>query len=123
MGVVLRHGEKAPQWLSDAVEFMDLNAHRPLSLAEVAIQVGVTPRSLQKGFRQYLKTTPHNYLTKVRLSSVHQELQAANPSTDCVSAIARRWQFSSPGRFSDIYRRQFRVCPRETLGQNSRQHT
>ena len=85
-------------------QFIELNAQRDVSLAEVAAQAHVTPRTLQLGFRTFYQLDPFDYIVQVRLDGAHRELLAANPRTDTVAAIARRWRFRHPGRFSGIYR-------------------
>jgi transcriptional regulator GlxA family with amidase domain len=104
-----------PRWLSVATEFIDLNAQRDVSLAEVAAQAHVSPRTLRLGFRQFYQSTARNYMLQIRLDGAHRELLAANRSTDTVAAIARRWRFRHPGRFSGIYRDRFGVAPSVTL--------
>ena len=107
--------DRVPRWLSVATEFIDLNAQRDVSVAEVAAQAHVTPRTLLNGFRQFYQSTPRNYILQIRLDGAHRELLAANPRTDTVAAIARRWRFPHPGRFSGIYRDRFGVAPSVTL--------
>ena len=51
----------------------------------------------------------------MRLDRAHRDLQAADPSLDTVMAIAGRWGFSHPGRFSSAYKEAFGTPPSHTL--------
>ena len=60
--------------------------------------------------------TPAWYLHRVRLTRAHQQLRAADPASGVtVAAVARRWGWASPSRFSAAYRRQFGLPPSQTL--------
>jgi transcriptional regulator GlxA family with amidase domain len=51
----------------------------------------------------------------VRLDRAHQDLKAADPANDTVTAIAGRWGFSHAGRFSLAYKATFGRAPSDTL--------
>ena len=104
-----------PTALRRATEFIHENAHRDITLSDIAASVNLTPRSVQYTFRRHLGTTPLEYLRRVRLDRAHRELQAADPRVDTVMAIAGRWGFTHPGRFSSVYKRAFGTPPSETL--------
>ncbi|WP_412740610.1 AraC family transcriptional regulator [Krasilnikovia sp. MM14-A1259] len=99
-----------------AVAFMEANPARPLTMADIAAAAGISVRALQQGFQRQLDTTPLLYLRRVRLSHVHEDLQAADPANgDEVSSIARRWGFGHLGRFAAYYRAAYGLSPRHTL--------
>ncbi|HJT92805.1 MAG TPA: helix-turn-helix transcriptional regulator [Mycobacterium sp.] len=104
-----------PPLLRRAVTFIHDNAQRNIGLGDIAAAVGVTPRSVQYMFRRHLGTTPLEYLRRLRLDRAHRDLQAADPAVDTVTAIAGRWGFSHPGRFSIAYRQAFGTKPSRTL--------
>lgn len=101
--------------LRRAMSFIDENAHREITLNDIAAAVNVTPRSVQYAFRRHLGTTPLEYLRRVRLDRAHRELKAADPRSDTVMAIAGRWGFTHAGRFSGVYKRTYGTAPSETL--------
>jgi transcriptional regulator GlxA family with amidase domain len=70
---------------------------------------------VQYTFRRHLDTTPLEYLRRVRLDRAHRDLQRADPAVDTVTAIAGRWGFTHPGRFSIAYKRMFGTAPSRTL--------
>jgi transcriptional regulator GlxA family with amidase domain len=104
-----------PETLRRAVGFIHEHAHLDIGLSDIAAAIGVTPRSIQYTFRRHLGTTPLEYLRRVRLDRAHRDLLAANPAVDTVMAIAERWRFSHPGRFSIAYREAFGRPPSRTL--------
>ena len=104
-----------PQTLRRAIVFIHENAHRDIGLSDIAAAINVTPRSVQYMFRRHLGTTPLEYLRRVRLDRAHRDLQAADPAVDTVMAIAGRWQFGHPGRFSIAYKEAFGTPPSRTL--------
>jgi len=98
-----------------AREFIEANADKPLTIADIARGAGVGVRGLQHGFQRSLDMSPTQYLRQVRLRHVHRELLAADPSTTTVADAAARWGFLHQGRFAAQYRERFGVQPAETL--------
>jgi AraC-like DNA-binding protein len=71
-----------------AVEFIDSEAHLPLTVSSIAARCHVSVRSLQQEFRRHLDTSPMAYLREVRLRRAHQCLLESDPSTTSVTAVA-----------------------------------
>jgi AraC-like DNA-binding protein len=46
-----------------------------------------------------------------RLAGAHQDLRNATPATTTVAAVATRWAFPDPGRFTAAYRAAYGVTP------------
>jgi transcriptional regulator GlxA family with amidase domain len=106
---------KQPPLLQKAIAFIHDNAHKEITVSDIAAAVNLTPRSVQYTFRRHLGTTPLEYLRRVRLDRAHRELEAADPGVDTVTAIAGRWGFSHAGRFSSVYKQAFGRPPSRTL--------
>ncbi|HEY2190889.1 MAG TPA: AraC family transcriptional regulator [Actinomycetospora sp.] len=105
-----------PAVVRRAVEFMDANAHREVDICQVADAARISVRGLQSAFRRHRDQTPLEYLRHVRLDQAHRDLLAADPAgSQTVAAIAARWGFTHPGRFSVDYRRAYGHSPRYTL--------
>ncbi len=100
--------------LRRAIEFMHANAHLPINVTQMAEAAGVTARSLQTAFRNHLDLTPLDYLRRIRLDRVREELRAAPPGT-AVADVARTWGFAHLGRFAAHYAERFGELPRQTL--------
>jgi AraC-like DNA-binding protein len=104
-----------PATLRRAVEFIDENAQRDITVADIAAAGFVTIRTVQLAFRRHLDSTPMRYLRQVRLAHAHDELNNANPAATTVTAIAYRWGFSNASRFGTLYRKAYGVTPSQTL--------
>lgn len=108
----------APATVRRALEFITANAHRPITVDDVATAVHISTRGLQYAFRRALDTTPAERLRQARLDGAHRELRSGAPST--VAAVARRWGFSHPSRFATAYRESFGVLPSQTVATHHR---
>jgi AraC-like DNA-binding protein len=109
-------GHAGPAALRRAVDYVVAHADQPLTLAEIAENVGVGPRELRRAFATHCNTTPMRYLRRVRLDNAHRDLRQADPDRgDSVARIARRWGFADPTRFADHYQRAFGTPPDHTL--------
>jgi AraC-like DNA-binding protein len=111
----LRDATQATVW--QAQRIIEERAHDDLSLADIARECGVTPRTLQYAFRRHLDCTPNAYLRQVRLDLVHQLLNAG--SVDTVGDAAARLGFFNPGRFASDYRQVFGENPGQTLARHT----
>ncbi len=101
--------------LRRAVAFVDKHADRHLTVADIAAASFVTVRAVQLAFRRHLDMTPMEYLRRVRLRRAHQDLVAADPARESVTAVAYRWGFASASRFTAYYRSAYGVLPSATL--------
>ncbi|WP_432993536.1 AraC family transcriptional regulator [Dactylosporangium sp. CA-233914] len=109
-------GRIPPAAVRRAAAYMEAHAHEPLIVADVADAAGIGVRGLQIAFKRHLEQTPLEYLRRIRLDRVHRELQAAEPgSGTTVKAVARRWGFANPGRFTAEYRAVYGHLPSHTL--------
>jgi AraC-like DNA-binding protein len=104
-----------PPVVHRAMRFMDDNADRPITQAQVAEAAGVGVRALQLAFRKHLDTTPQRYLRRVRLAHAHHDLRVADPGRTTVADVAARWGFLHAGRFSRYHHEEFGSWPSTTL--------
>jgi AraC-like DNA-binding protein len=98
-----------------ATEFIEANAHRPITPSDVARAVAWSPRTLQEAFRRHHGYTPHQVIRDARLERARIELRVADPMSSTVAAIADRWGFAHHGRFSSTYAARFGELPSNTL--------
>lgn len=87
----------------------------PITVTDIAIEIGFSLRAIQRGFIQYRGMTPSEYIRKERLRRAHADLVAADPSSTFVADVAARWGFGHLGRFSVQYKNMFGISPSETL--------
>ena len=108
----------APATVRRALEYIADNAHRPITVDDVAAAVHISTRGLQYAFRRALGKTPAERLRQARLDGAHRQLRSGAPTT--VAAVARRWGFSHPSRFAAAYRDSFGVLPSVTAATHRR---
>jgi AraC-like DNA-binding protein len=108
-----------PATVRRAVAFIDDNAHRDITIADIAAASFVTTRAVQLAFQRHLGTTPTGYLRRARLARAHSDLARATPHDGLtVTAVAYRWGFHSSSQFAAAYRRAYGVSPSRTLHQD-----
>lgn len=107
---------RAPATVRRAVEFIEANAHLPVSVEEIAAAARLSVRGTQAAFQRHLGTSPAAYLRRVRLAGAHRDLLAADPTAgEGVADIAARWGFVHLGHFAASYRECYGVPPSHTL--------
>lgn len=104
----------APSTVRRALDFIDENAHLPITVDDVAAAAHISTRGLQYAFRRALDSTPAERLRSARLAGAHSELLEGTPDT--IAAVARRWGFAHPSRFSAAYRDVYGTLPAMTAG-------
>lgn len=104
-----------PVVLRKAIAYIEAHAQEEMALGDIAAAVHVTPRTLQYMFRRHLDASPMEYLRRVRMDHAHRDLVRADPTTTTVNAVAQRWGFIHPGRFSALYRQTYGRTPSATL--------
>jgi transcriptional regulator GlxA family with amidase domain len=109
------HHDASTTALRRAVSYVDDNAHLPLSLADIADHVHMTPRGVQYLFRRHMDCTPMQYLRQVRLDLAHRDLQVGTPDRCTVAEVANRWGFSHQSRFAHYYKQAYGTSPHRTL--------
>jgi AraC-like DNA-binding protein len=83
-----------PAVVRRAVDFIDANAERELTMSDIAAAAGLGPRGLQAAFLRHQDSTPTAYVRRVRLDRAHRELVDTDPADrDTVPAVAARWGF------------------------------
>ena len=100
--------------VSAAENYMREHAEDPLTIAEIAHQVGVGPRALQAAFRASHGATPRQVLTEIRLEKARALLLAPEVAMTVTDA-ALASGFAHLGRFAAVYRQRYGECPSDTL--------
>lgn len=102
-----RHGIRNPH-LSFAIARMAETLEEPLSPAQIAREIGISTRQLERLFGRYLNASPKKYQLDLRLQKARQLLlQTEMPVTEIGFACG----FKSTGHFSRSYRAHFGVAP------------
>ncbi|WP_459712232.1 helix-turn-helix transcriptional regulator [Actinophytocola sp. KF-1] len=104
-----------PRALRRAIAFIDANADRDITAADIARAAGVSARAVQLAFRRHLGLTPMAYLRRARLDGARADLRAASPRDVTVTQVAARWGFARPSAFAAHYRATYGESPSRTL--------
>ncbi|MEQ9695945.1 helix-turn-helix domain-containing protein [Shimia sp. SDUM112013] len=92
-----------------AVRLMERNLFDALSLHEIAREVGVSQRQLERLFRTEFQKTPSKVYAELRMDEARQEVLAGHRS---LIDIAMDYGYQA-GNFSKVYCRVFGVLPSE----------
>ncbi|AFZ29235.1 transcriptional regulator, AraC family [Gloeocapsa sp. PCC 7428] len=96
--------------LHHAKEILATQLENPPLLTELAFLVGVSDRTLQRGFRELFGTTVVGYLTHQRMKRAEQLLRQQNRT---VAEIARMVGYAHLGHFAAAFKHQFGITPSE----------
>lgn len=98
------HNKKLVQVIGE----MQRHSEQPLSSQALAELIRVTPRQLERLFRQHLHETPSNFYLALRLDKARQLLRQSELS---VLEVGLACGFESSSYFSRCYRARFATCP------------
>ncbi|MEO0376191.1 MAG: AraC family transcriptional regulator, partial [Cyanobacteria bacterium P01_A01_bin.17] len=95
--------------LHQAKDILIQQATQPPSLTDLARQVGINDRKLNRGFRQLFGTTVFGYLQNHRLQQAKDLLSNSRLT---IAGVAGAIGYKSPEAFSTAFRRKFAVSPK-----------
>jgi AraC family transcriptional regulator len=104
-----------PQRLRQITEFIDEHLDRPLSVAEMATHLGLSPSHFSRSFHRSLNMPPHRYLMARRLNRV---LALLATSSMPLAEIALLAGFCDQSHLSRYFRNHFGITPRRFRRQN-----
>jgi len=96
--------------LASLLEWIPLHLHADLSLAALATQANMTPRTLSRIFNQELGMGPGRYVEIVRLEAARNLLQNAQAS---ISTVARLSGFNHPENLRRTFHKHLGISPQE----------
>lgn len=102
--------------LAALLDWMRENAHRPLSVDELARQAAASPRTFARRFREQTGTTPLQWLITARVRRAQELLETTPLSLEEVASAAG---FDGAAALRDRFRRMVGVSPkayRRSLG-------
>jgi AraC-like DNA-binding protein len=103
-----------PGDLVRALDWLKAHFDEPVRLEVLADMAGARPRTLERHFRQFLRTTPLGWVRRMRLAHARQKLLLSG-QRDNVTSVAVASGFAQLGRFAAHYREHFGELPSETL--------
>lgn len=97
--------------LSRALVYIERNFVEPSICSERAAEAAyISKRQLERLFRQFLNTSPNQYIKDIQLQYASQLLITNNHHT--ISDIAERCGFSDSNYFSKCFKQKFNINPR-----------
>ena len=100
--------------MQKALEFIDAHADDAPTVEMICAAANASWRTLNYAFRERFDLTPKQYLHRVRLQRVRQDLVRSAGAAP-ISEIAAHRGFWHMGAFAADYRRQFGELPSETI--------
>jgi transcriptional regulator GlxA family with amidase domain len=97
-----------------AEEIMRERFAEPLTVADLAAEVGLGLRVLQIAFRTHRGVSPRARLNTIRMERAREMLVAADPAAS-VTDVALACGFAHFGRFAGTYRERYGETPSDTL--------
>jgi AraC-like DNA-binding protein len=106
---------RAEAWhVGHARDYIHEHLSEDISISDIAAKVGVTPRTLQNGFRKTFNLTPVEYIRRARVEALRRALLAAD-ETAGVTNLMTNVGIVNFGRYAQYYREQVGVTPSATL--------
>jgi len=107
--------DRAAAWhVGRARDYVHDHLSEDISVTDIAEHVGVTPRTLQNGFRKTFNLTPAEYIRRARVEALHQALLAADANAG-VTNLMMNVGIVNFGRYAQYYREHIGVSPSRTL--------
>ncbi len=115
LSIPTRIGVRHPK-LSQVIQMMEGNIEDPMSPADLAEEVGMSTRQLERLFSRYLNRSPKRYYMELRLQKARNLLMQTDMS---VINVALACGFASPSHFSKCYRAHYNTTPYRERGTQS----
>ena len=112
LSIPTRIGVRHPK-LSQVIQMMEAAIEEPISPADLAEDVGMSTRQLERLFRRYLNRSPKRYYMELRLQKARNLLMQTDMS---VINVALACGFASPSHFSKCYRAHYNTTPYRERG-------
>lgn len=103
------HGTEVPAFINEALHYISEHFPEKITAASLAAEVGVSRTTLMTGFRRYTGTTLCEYLTRCRLRSAVNCLEAGMTEQDTAELCG----FGSTCYLIRVFRKRFGTTPME----------
>ncbi len=106
-----------PPPVAKAIALFSQNLEEPLTIAQVAEQVAVSPRQLERVFQQAVQQSPLQYYRGLRMQAARQRVIY---SSESLTEIAHSVGYASSSTMARHYRAAYGVLPQEERRQTNR---
>lgn len=103
-----REEKRPPAWLARAVELLEAEFRRPLTIAEVAARVGVHPFHLSRVFRRFRRETVGECVERLRVAHACRLLSETETT---LARVALEAGFSDQSHLTRVVRRATGTTP------------
>lgn len=103
-------GEGLPDLVARCITLFGDHMAEPISVAEIAERVGVTPRQVERAFKKATGQSPTHYYRQMRMKAARQMVVY---SKDRIGDIAAAVGYASPAPMVAHYRAAFGLTPKE----------
>ena len=98
------------KFLRSIQEYVNANLHRSITLDDLAEVVYLSPSTLYKKMKDYADVSPMEYVMKVRL---HRAVELLKDDSVSVQEVAQSVGFNTHSFFSECFKREFGMTPRQ----------
>ena len=98
----------SPEWLSDALVFIDRNRFQPLSAAEVVARCNRSAHTVAKAFLKNFGLTPGRYITRMKMEEARRLVRLRTHSSKEIASLVG---YTSPQYFCNAYRAYYGHSP------------
>ena len=102
--------DSLPPPVAKAVELFADNLEHPVSIRDIATEIGVSPRQLERSFKSAKGQSPALYYRTLRMNAARQLVMY---SRDSITSIANSVGYATSSTLSQHYRESFGVTPQE----------
>ncbi len=103
-------GDRFPALVARCIELFEGHMSQPISIARVAEHMGVTPRQIERAFKQATGQSPSHYYRSMRMKAARQMVVYTK---DPISEIAAAIGYGSVAPLVSHYRSAFGLSPSE----------
>jgi AraC-like DNA-binding protein len=104
-----RRAKSLEPWVTKAVNHINEHYEKALSIAELARLAGLSPRQLQRKFKQAFGVGPHDFLIKTRLLAACRAIRETDRS---LAEIGLASGFCDQSAFTRYFREHMGLTPR-----------
>lgn len=111
-----KSSDRGEEYVKKAVNFIRMNYSRRTSVAEIAHNTGLDRSYLYSLFKEYLNSSPQDYLIGFRMDKACELMRGFNLS---IGEIARSVGYDDPLVFSKVFKKVKGKSPREFRKENT----
>ena len=113
-GNASNESETLPEDISDAIEYIDKNINKPLTVKDVASYIHTSVNTLERHFNSSLQISPSKYIKRKKLILASVLLKKQIPLSD----VCEQCGFTDYNGFISSFRKEFGITPNRYKNHN-----